>query len=58
VKRVFENFKSADGTPSDHNGEIGFGGFRLPAEASFRLSKIAVRVLKSEPVPPAGGEDR
>ena len=57
-KRVFENFKSAEGTPSDHYGEIGFGGYKLSAEEGFRVSKIAVRALKSEPVPTAAGEDQ
>jgi len=57
-KPVFERFRSTEGSPSDHNGEIGFGGYKLPAEASFRVTKIAVRVLKSPPSPPAAGEEQ
>jgi hypothetical protein len=57
-KAIFEKVKSVEGNPSDRDGEIGLGACGLPPGESFEVTDIAVRVLKAEPTPPDGREDK
>lgn len=54
---ICEKFQSVAGTPSDQYGELGFGASNLKSHEGFRVSKIAVRMLKAEPTPPEDGDD-
>lgn len=53
---IFHKLISVDGTPSDHFGTIGFGGYRLGADEGYRLSNILIRPLKSDPAEGNAGQ--